>query len=133
LVRQDDNAARLYMERALKLHVADPFIGLIIESGGKTVGAAILNDYRPGENIELSMHVNGAMSIGDIRSIARYCFARVRRITAHTNVANMKARRVLTMLGFKREGLLREWFDGEDAVVFGLLKSEQKIYHARRS
>lgn len=128
MVRQDDVAARLYIERALEIHVADPFIGLVVERGNRIVGAAILNDYRPGENIELSMHVNGVWSISDIRGIARYCFARVRRISAHTKVKNARASRMLEALGFRREGVLREWFNGEDAALYGLLRSEQKIY-----
>jgi len=128
VVRQDDEAARRYVERELGLHVADPFIGLLVERDHKLVGAVILNDYRPGENIELTMHASGAVGINDIRGIARYCFARVRRISAHTRLNNERACRMLTMLGFKREGILREWFNGEDAALYGLLRSEQKIY-----
>jgi RimJ/RimL family protein N-acetyltransferase len=128
LVRQDDEAARRYVERELGLHVADPFIGLLVERDQKLVGAVILNDYRPGDNIELTMHVRSAWGVGDVRDIARYCFARVRRISAHTRLNNERACRMLTALGFKREGVLREWFNGEDAALYGLLRSEQKIY-----
>jgi hypothetical protein len=122
----------LYIERALEINVADPFIGLVVERGNRIVGAAILNFYRPGENIELSMHASGVWSINDIRGIARYCFARVRRISAHTKVKNDRACRMLEAMGFRREGILREWFNGEDAALYGLLRSEQKIY-ARRT
>lgn len=130
MVRQDDVAARLYIERTLGIHVSDPFIGLMVERDDRVIGAAILNDYRPGENIELSMHVSGVWNISDIRGIARYCFARVRRISAHTRVNNERARRMLEALGFRCEGIIREWFKGEDAALYGLLRSEQKIYHA---
>lgn len=110
------------------LHVADPFIGLIVEKDGKQVGAVILNDYTPGQNIELTAHTCGNWSISDVRGVARYCFARVRRITARTSVNNTRAAYMLTALGFQREGVLRNWFDDADAIVFGLLRSEQRIY-----
>src|SRR5438067_1130140 len=103
LVRQDDEAARRYIERELKIHVADPFIGLIVEHDHKLVGAIILNDYTPEQNIELTAHTKGNWSIADVRGVARYCFARVRRITARTSVKNSRAAYMLNALGFKRE------------------------------
>jgi hypothetical protein len=128
LVRQDSETARRYVERNLGLHVADPFIGLIVEKDGKQVGAVILNDYTPGQNIELTAHTCGNWSVSDVRGVARYCFERVRRITARTSVKNTRAAYMLTALGFQREGVLRNWFDDADAIVFGLLRSEQRIY-----
>lgn len=92
------------------------------------VGAAILNDYTPGQNIELTMYAKGSWSAGDVRGVARYCFQRVRRITARTSVKNARAIKMLEAMGFKREGVLRDWFADADAIVFGLLRSEQRIY-----
>lgn len=128
MVRQDSEAAKRYLERELGLFVADPFIGLLIEKDGKTVGAVILNDYTPGQNIELTAHTKGNWSISDVRGIARYCFERVRRITARTSVKNTRAAYMLAALGFKREGVLRDWFKDSDAILFGLLRSEQRIF-----
>ena len=128
MVRQDSEAARRYVERELGLHVADPFIGLLVEQNGKAVGAVILNDYTPGRNIELTAHTCGNWSVSDVRSVARYCFARVSRITARTAMNNRRAAYMLNALGFKREGILRDWFPDDDAIVFGLLRSEQRIY-----
>lgn len=102
----------------------------MVERDGKNIGAVILNDYYPKRNIELTMHTQGNPSVRDIRDIARYCFIRVKRITAKTSINNARAIRTLEMLGFKREGVMREWFDDSDAIVFGLLKSEQRIYRA---
>jgi hypothetical protein len=128
LVRQDDVAARLYIEKALGCCVCDPFIGLVIEKDGKRVGALILNDYTPGRNIEMTGHADGNWSVGDVRGIARYCFQRVQRITARTSVNNSRTIAMLEGLGFKREGVMRSFFKDSDAIVFGLLKSEQRIY-----
>lgn len=129
LVRQDDLAAKLYIERKEQVAICDPYIGLVVERENKIVGAFILNDYTPPQNIEMSAVISGNVAVRDLRDIFRYCFERVKRITARTSVNNIRTIHVLTALGFQREGLLRQWFrDGTDAVVFGLLKSEQRIF-----
>ena len=128
MVRQDDEAARQYIIERLPIHIAQPFIGLLVEQNGCLTGVAILNDYYPGRNIELTAHTCGNWGISDVRGIARYCFERVKRITAKTSVSNVRAIKMLEALGFKREGVMREWFEGSDAIVFGLLKSEQRIF-----
>jgi hypothetical protein len=128
VVRQDSEAARRYIERELGLHISDPCLGLVIEQEHRVVGAVILNDYTPEQNIELTAHTKGNWSIADVRGVARYCFARVRRITARTSVKNTRAAYMLKALGFKQEGVLRDWFEDGDAIMFGLLRSEQRIY-----
>ena len=131
MVRQDNAAAQRYAEQHLSIHIAEPFAGLIVERKGEMSGAVILNDYSAGRNIELTVHACGPWSVSDVREIARYCFRQVRRITARTAVNNDRAARMLEILGFKREGILREWFGETDAIVFGLLRSEQRIFHER--
>jgi hypothetical protein len=131
LVRQDDEAAKRYLEHELGLYISPPFIGLMIEHNGQMAGAVILNDYSPSRNIELSVHVCGNWTASDVRGIARYCFERVKRITARTSVNNTRAIRMLEVLGFRREGVMRDWFADSDAILFGLLRSEQRIYNAK--
>lgn len=129
MVRQDDQAAKLYIEKREQVVILDPYIGLILERDGKLVGAFILNDYTPDNNIEMSAVISGNVSVADLRDIFRYCFARVRRVTCRTSVNNTRTLHVLEALGFQHEGVLREWFkDGSDGILFGLLKSEQRIY-----
>lgn len=130
MVRQDDEGAKAYLLERLCLHIAQPFVGLLVENNGKQIGAVVLNDFRPGMNLELTVAISGPWNVSDFRDIIRHCFKSVRRITMKTRADNMRAIRVLEALGFKREGVMREWFDGADAVVFGLLKSEQRIYRA---
>lgn len=129
MVRQDSEAARRYIEKELRIAICDPFIGLLVERDGKQIGAVILNDYTPGRNIEITAHTCGNWNIRDVREIARYCFDRVKRITARTPTTNARAFRMLKVLGFKAEGRMREFFDDDDAIVLGLLKSEQRIFH----
>ena len=128
MVRQDDEAARAFLLKRVPVHIEPPFIGLLIENRGKTVGAVMVNDYRPGRNIELTVAISGLWNIRDFRDIIRYCFERARRITMKTRADNCRALVMLERLGFKREGVMREWFGDADAVVYGLLRSEQRIF-----
>ena len=118
--------AKFFAERHLKTTFAHPFIGLIVVDRPQIVGAIILNDYTPERNIEVT-GVGRGWSVGVVRFILRYCFARVRRITARTSINNHAAITALEQIGFKREGVMREFFDDGDAIVFGLLRSEQKL------
>lgn len=123
---QDDAQARFFAQRALGCTFADPLIGIVIEDSGRQVGAVIFNGYTPGQNIDMT-GVGSKWDIRVIREIARYCFSRVRRVTALTCVTNIAAINALLALGFKREGVMREYFPGGDAIVFGLLRSEQRL------
>ncbi len=127
-VEQNDALARAEVSRCLGVDLAQPFVGLCLYDGDALVGAVVLNDYT-GANIELTAMLDGPVSIKVLREIARYVFGRLgcRRVTARTKVSNVRAKYALTLLGFKREGLAREWFDGEDALLFGLLRTEQRI------
>ncbi|TAH36529.1 MAG: N-acetyltransferase [Alphaproteobacteria bacterium] len=46
------------------------------------------------------------------------------RITAQTRENNSEAIDFLKRLGFKQEGVLRQWYGNEAALVFGMIKSE---------
>ena len=49
----------------------------------------------------------------------------VSRMTARTRASSLDVRRVIEKAGFRQEGVLRSYFkDGEDAILFGMLKTE---------
>lgn len=127
MVRQDDELARTLAKLWLDSKVNAPYLGLVVETDELVAGVLILNDYYPGDNIEVTAAAVGPWSIADVRGVARYCFQRARRITARTKTTNERAIKMLEALGFKREGVMREYFAGDDAMVFGLLRSEQRI------
>lgn len=126
-VYQDDERAREFACGVLGYDFAQPYMGLIVEKDGMAVGAIILNGFIRGRNIDLTAAGKGAWSLGVAREIARYCFARAVRITARTSVNNRTAINALKAIGFKTEGVMRDYFPDGDALVLGLLKSEQKL------
>jgi hypothetical protein len=125
---QDDQKAAMLVQGALGVVLCPPFVGVVVRDGDREVGAVVFNDYT-GANVEMTGVGRGCWTPTVIRELARYCFATlgVRRVTARTAVSNAKAIRSLERMGFRREGIAREWFDGEDAILFGLLAREQRI------
>lgn len=73
----------------------------------------------------------GGVDRGIIRALAAYVFQTlgVNRVTARAVVSNTDSQRILTRLGFRREGLIRRADDGEDVLIFGLLPEE--LRHVR--
>jgi RimJ/RimL family protein N-acetyltransferase len=49
---------------------------------------------------------------------------KVRRVTALVAVVNSKSRDLVERLGFQREGVLRDWFEFSDVLVYGMLRRE---------
>jgi RimJ/RimL family protein N-acetyltransferase len=124
---QDDARARAFAGAWLGCEFAEPSIGIVIEKDGQMVGAVIINGFERGLNLNLTA-VGHHWDIGVIRDIARYCFARVRRVSARTSATNTAAIKALRAVGFRPEGIMREGAaDGSDAVLFGLLRSEQRL------
>ena len=129
-LRQDNEAAAKLVEAHLSVDIrGTPFAGIVIETdNGGICGAVVFNDYAQG-NIEMTGVGHGCWTPKVIRGLARYVFGQLkcRRVTARTSVNNHAARQALRALGFRQEGRVREWYGKEDAILYGLLRREQRI------
>ena len=128
-VKHDDAAAREIAEGALGIKICDQSMGLVLfDDNGCADGACIFNNY-DGRDVHFTSVNRRPMRISDARFVARYVFEQLdcHRCTAVTARHNEAARKALRQLGFKIEGYMREHFPDDDAVVYGLLRSEQKI------
>ena len=125
---QNDATAAAGVKAVLGVVLSPPFIGFCVQDGGKVKGVVVINDYT-GANAEMTGVGRGCWTPHVIRELARYVFRQLgcRRLTARTATSNRQAARALERLGFKREGIARQWFDGEDAILFGLLADEQRL------
>jgi len=100
---------------------------------GRLVGGALFTDYSPcpgGGDIRIWAAGHNWISRRVIRTVFGYAFDQLKcnRITAITRKNNKTTRTFLEGLGFVLEGKAREGFGpGKDAVIYGLLKSEQRI------
>lgn len=112
--------ARLRMELALDAQ----FIGRI--EGDQIVAAAAFSHFT-GHDIELSVAGNpGGGSKAYLQAVFGYVFDQCgcARCTVKTRESNSAAIRLAERLGFQREGLLRNGFGDEAAIVFGLTRND---------
>lgn len=131
-IERNDVFVERMMASMLGVRLAQPFAGyLVIDPANPTIprGMFVINDVANG-NAELSAVGKKCWSVPVVRAVARMLFhdMHVTRVTARTRPSNQWAMRALKAMGFVREGTARHWYrDGEDAAVFGLLASEQRI------
>lgn len=107
-------------------------IGVVAEDS-TPLGGVVFNNWQPKfRSIEVSFAASSARWLTRplISEILTYPFAGLdcRRITAVTPRKAASARRFLEVFGFKREGLVREGFGDDDAVVSGLLWREWRCH-----
>lgn len=126
---RSDSLAKAYLDRALGFNLKAPYSGYVfLNEARAVVGSFVLNGYESG-NVELTVACDDKLTIRAVRFMVYLCFGdlKCRRITARTRASNTRAIHAILKSGAKQEGVLREYFDGEDAVIFGLLANEQKV------
>lgn len=104
------------------------FIGRIVD--GKVV-AAVSFSHWTGHDIELSVAaLPGAGSRALLRAIFQYVFDQLDcvRCTARIRASNEKSLSLAERIGFRREGVLRNGYGNEDAVILGLLRNEDVFW-----
>ena len=106
-----------------------PCVALGIGMGGELVAGCIYNSFQPAyKSIELSMAATTpawAKRV-TIAALLGYPFdqLQVNRVTTYTRKSNERALRLNAGLGFVREGIVRQGYGDEDAVIMGLLRSD---------
>ncbi len=131
---QSAAVGRWISERLGKTFVP-PFEAIgILSHDGRRIGAVVFNDYAD-RNIELTAYGPGAFSRGVCIWMANYCFTQndCRRVTTRTEASNLYVRKVLEHYGWVKEGALRDWYDDDDCIIYGLLKQDCRFYHAEKS
>lgn len=126
---RSDAKAKAYLDKALDLNLSLPFCGYVIANKlGDTVGAFVFNGFT-GDNVELTIACQERVTIRIARFIALLAFFDLgaNRLSARTRSTNQRAIRAMLSVGFKFEGVAREYFSGEDAILFGMLAKEQKL------
>lgn len=124
-------ATAVFVAHGLKDNVGDylPCFSINISLGGQTIAGVLINDIRPKRDCWLTIY-----SISErwaTRAVIRYVFRIVfhligaERCSVYVRADNQKSLKMCLRLGFKQEGLIREWgYDGGDCVMLGMLKSE---------
>ncbi len=97
----------------------------VADESGKIVGGIVFHNYQPqyrSVEVSIAMLTPRWANPGIIRRTLSYAFdtLNVRRITATTPRKAASARRFLTKLGFRYEGMAWKGFGTDDAVISGL-------------
>lgn len=137
-VWQSNEAAKQIIERDLGIHITEPYAGLLLADveDETLIGACIFNHYKPDHSdVEFTCVLHKPdVGMRIARRVAWYVFKVMdcRRCTAITKQSNTKAQTALESLGFHVEGHLREYFGEEDGIIYGMLRSEQKLIRGIR-
>lgn len=122
-----DSYVAQWMSQKTNENIIPPYTALgVVGRHGQLTGAVIFNHLHEG-NIEISVYAPKVFTRGVIKAAAAFAFDTqgVSRVTARTRASNLHARRVIEKAGFRQEGVLRSYYaDGEDSILYGLLKSE---------
>jgi RimJ/RimL family protein N-acetyltransferase len=121
-----DSRFRPWLERKLGTTLPEDaiFVGSIL--GGVVVAAVAFSHYS-GHDIHVSMAIEKGKGTRQLmRQVFGYVFGRCAcsRMTALIRPDNLQSRQLAERFGFKHEGLLRNFYGEQDAMIFGLLKSE---------
>lgn len=112
-----------------KVEEYEPCLALKITLNGKIIGGILINDIREGVDCYLSIYTTSKRWA--TRSVLRYVFRIIfnlincRRCSVLVSKDNLDSLRMCKKLGFKEEGLLRQYRDnGDDCYCLGMLKQE---------
>jgi RimJ/RimL family protein N-acetyltransferase len=102
-----------------------------IEYRGQIVGGIIMNNYRKDLDVWLTIYSTSPhwCSKSVLKYIFTTCFETLncKRVNVFVSKDNQKSLNLCTRLGFKKEGLLRQYREnGQDCFIMGMLKKECK-------
>jgi len=127
LIYGQDEVVAAWASSRLGTAIVRPYVAIGVGDGSGLHAAMVFNDFT-GANIEITVASDpNGWTRQAVREAFAYPFrqAGCRRLTMRTRADHAVMLDIADRLGFRREGVLREFYDdGCDAIVFGLLRSE---------
>jgi L-amino acid N-acyltransferase YncA len=115
------------MSKTAGIDINPPYTAFAaLAADGQIAAGVLFNDFQEA-SVEVSIVAPGRVSRSLLRAASRYAFDTLgcHRVTARTRASNLPVRRFIEKAGFQEEGVLRSYYrDGDDAILFGLLKAE---------
>jgi hypothetical protein len=122
-----DAAVGSWMAGKLGQTFLPPYTAIgILGWNGQLVGGMLFNQYAEGD-VEVTCFAPGRLGRGPLKAGCAYVFQTLgcNRMSARTRASSLAVQVVLRKIGFQQEGVLRQYYsDGEDAILFGMLKGE---------
>jgi RimJ/RimL family protein N-acetyltransferase len=129
-----NDIAAVWASEKLQTSFVPPYVAWGIENkDGRMIAAVVFNDYT-GTNIEISLAGQGALTRSVLSQIADYCFNQMKcnRISCHTRAGNKFVNSFTSKAGFKVEGLRRKFYGDDDAISWGMLRSDCPWFHVKQ-
>lgn len=131
LVYGQDARVRSWVAERIGEELDDANVAIGVEEDGELIAGVVYNMYT---KASICMHV--AAEPGKRWTTREFMYAffaypflqlNCNRVTGLVRESNMAARKFDEHVGFIQEGVIRQAFeDGEDAILYGMLKSECK-------
>jgi len=126
LLYADDYVAE-WMGEQMGTRIIPPYTAFgVVSAHGQLVGGVVINEIQEA-SCEVSIVAPKRVSRSLLRVTASYVFDTLgcNRVTARTRASTLKVRKFIEKVGFRQEGILRAFYeDGDDAVLFGMLRNE---------
>jgi RimJ/RimL family protein N-acetyltransferase len=108
----------------------EKYVAIGVARNSQLIAGIVYSEYRDDGDIRITIASSSPLwaTRQNIRSLLHYPFIQLgcRRVTTITPKHLRRARKFLTGIGFKLEGVMREAVDGRDACIYGMLKHECK-------
>ena len=131
LVYGQDARVRSWVAERIGEELNDADVAIGVEQDGKLIAGVVYNMYT---KASICMHVAAEPGARWTTKEFMYAFfaypflqLNCNRVTGLVRTSNLAARKFDEHVGFIQEGVIRQAFeDGEDAILYGMLKSECK-------
>lgn len=126
-----DEFVATWVSQRVKHYRPNPgqYVAIGIAEGQRLIAGAVYHDFTgPGIGMTLAADSPRWATKGNISALLRYPFGQLncRRISVCAARSNKRSRKLIEGVGFKLEGVIREGFGKEDAILYGMLRRECK-------
>ena len=129
IVTNIDDYVRAWVAKRIGIRGFGPSTARGVQKDGQLIAGAVFHDYRDGQ-VEASLSADSPKwaTRSVLYSLFAYPFIQMdaNRLLVTCDESNKKAMKMNRQLGFTPEGILRQMYYPNDAIIFGMLKDECK-------
>ena len=129
IVTNIDDYVRAWVAKRIGITGFGPSTAIGVQKDGQLIAGAVFHDYRDGQ-VEASLSADSPKwaTRSVLFSLFAYPFIQMdaNRLLVTCDESNKKAMKMNRQLGFTPEGILRQMYYPNDAIIFGMLKDECK-------
>ena len=129
IVTNIDDYVRAWVAKRIGIRGFGPSTAIGVQKDGQLIAGAVFHDYRDGQ-VEASLSADSPKwaTRSVLYSLFAYPFIQMdaNRLLVTCDESNKKAMKMNRQLGFTPEGILRQMYCPNDAIIWGMLKDECK-------